>query len=257
MQEARTPRGHLHSEAYCLMSYVEEGKQWGEYLWNSRDGVTPFTVTARNGRTLLTHTNWGADVYAPLYVPQVGQRIFVTTTPELARQHAEEMVTQHWNELRTDERLLAFLQETGKVEAGEVGRDAMIAHFVANFLGDGSQPSVVAVDKAMHEAFRRRVTRFEAMADPEPETEIEAGRVTQLGAAQEEVVRALANALAAAHERFVQTYPGTVEVLDEFMGAHNYHKGVVYAVERTLKLKGGEMRRVAVDTFRLAMEKGR
>lgn len=41
---------HLHKEAFCLMLYrgVESGEE--EWLWNSRDGVTPFIIwSAKDG----------------------------------------------------------------------------------------------------------------------------------------------------------------------------------------------------------------
>jgi hypothetical protein len=59
-----------------------------EWIWNSRDGVTPFVVASRQGFE-STHVDWQRDTYWPDYVPEIGERIFVTTTPERARERAE------------------------------------------------------------------------------------------------------------------------------------------------------------------------
>jgi len=38
-----TPLGHRHVEAFCLMHYACDCGHH-EVIWNSRDGVTPFTA---------------------------------------------------------------------------------------------------------------------------------------------------------------------------------------------------------------------
>jgi len=59
-----------------------------EWIWNSRDGVTPFIVRSRQGLS-SQHVDWKRDRFLPYHVPAVGDRIFVTTTPERAREQAE------------------------------------------------------------------------------------------------------------------------------------------------------------------------
>lgn len=85
-----------HAEAYMLMAYVSDDGETGELFWNSRDGVTPFCVTSRDG-VEMTHTDWNHDVYAPHFRPPPGMRIFVDMDEKLAREAAEERVDAWWD----------------------------------------------------------------------------------------------------------------------------------------------------------------
>lgn len=85
---------HQHAEAFCLMKYRADHRQLEEIVFNSRDGVTPFTITMRDG-TPGTHVDWRGDAYSPDHRPRVGERIFVDLTEErageLTRNNAEQM----------------------------------------------------------------------------------------------------------------------------------------------------------------------
>ena len=71
------------------------------------------------------------------------------------------------------------------------------------------------------------------------------------------VVEALCNRLVAAFERFadeeVEKHPEGLSYLDALMGVHNFHKAIVLDLEH----RTGDrlVRRVAIDTFRRALEK--
>ncbi|SMC32682.1 hypothetical protein SAMN06297251_10169 [Fulvimarina manganoxydans] len=82
-------RRHLavFGEAFCLMKYrepVEGGRV--EWIWNSRDGITPFCVldpeqagrSPREGEKpiLWQHIDWKEDVCVPNWIPAVGSRVF-------------------------------------------------------------------------------------------------------------------------------------------------------------------------------------
>jgi hypothetical protein len=86
---------HRHAEAFRLMRYRADHRQLEEYIWNSRDGVTPFVVTMRDG-TPGTHVDWRGDAYAPDHQPKVGERIFVDLTEERAGQLARENAERVW-----------------------------------------------------------------------------------------------------------------------------------------------------------------
>ena len=60
-----TKHGHVHGEAFMLMTYACEcGHR--ETIWNSRDGVTPFAANCPScGKPSLRHVDWQRDVYAP------------------------------------------------------------------------------------------------------------------------------------------------------------------------------------------------
>jgi len=91
---AQIREGMTHGEAFCLMMYVDEKTGEREWLWNSRDGVTPFIIGSPAGNP-SRHDRWGEDVFVPNFVPPLGMRVFVDMTPErrleLMRRRVEEM----------------------------------------------------------------------------------------------------------------------------------------------------------------------
>lgn len=91
--------GYLHGEAFCLMRYESEDKREVEYVWNGRDGVTPFVIMSRRG-TALRHAAWRRDERIPDFVPQPGSRIFVDLTEDRAREIARKRVAAGWDDPR-------------------------------------------------------------------------------------------------------------------------------------------------------------
>jgi hypothetical protein len=87
---------HKHPEAFCLMRYRADNRQLEEVIFNSRDGVTPFVITMRDG-TPGTHIDWRGDVYAPDHQPKVGDRIFVDLSQERAREIARGNAEHMWD----------------------------------------------------------------------------------------------------------------------------------------------------------------
>lgn len=65
-----------------------------EWIWNSRDGVTPFIVGCQACRGEAQHTDWRLDQYLPNYVPKPHERVFVNFTPEAALEVATRMVAR-------------------------------------------------------------------------------------------------------------------------------------------------------------------
>ncbi len=88
--------GHQHVEAFCLMKYATKDRSEVEWIWNSRDGVTPFGLLSRSGKEML-HVDWHLDQYRPHYKPRNGERIFVDLTPERARELAVKKVEILWD----------------------------------------------------------------------------------------------------------------------------------------------------------------
>lgn len=74
-----------------------------------------------------------------------------------------------------------------------------------------------------------------------------------LAAADPHIVRLFTEELVAAFESFIDDYPGTVDYVDGFMAAHNFHKAIVgHLVNET----GQQMLwEAALETFREAVEK--
>lgn len=79
-----------HAEAFCLMKYVDSAGNV-EFIWNSRDGVTPFCVRSRQGLE-ARHVDWGADQRLPKHKPRSGDRIFRDMTMEDARKEARRRI---------------------------------------------------------------------------------------------------------------------------------------------------------------------
>lgn len=111
-------RRHQHAEAFLIMAYVSEDGRMQELIWNSRDGVTPFMVRSRDGKTMLQHVRMADEVYDPHHVPKPGDRVFVTLTKERARDIAEHRVkdapqlVEPWLDGRTLEEFTAELAES-------------------------------------------------------------------------------------------------------------------------------------------------
>jgi hypothetical protein len=110
-ERPRTPRGHFHAEAFCLMWYACSGKVdykaprapgarlprsagcgHRELYWNSRDGVTPFGTSCPSCGGDLQHTDFNLDRYAPQHKPHHGQRVWVDMTRERAESIARARI---------------------------------------------------------------------------------------------------------------------------------------------------------------------
>lgn len=88
---------YQHKEAFCLMKYASRDGAIVEWLWNSRDGVTPFIIRSVDGSAELYHVDWHLDRCVPGYKPQPGQRIFIDSTPELLQSKVVKYVETFWD----------------------------------------------------------------------------------------------------------------------------------------------------------------
>lgn len=89
--------GHQHAEAFCVMSYRCENCLKVEWLWNSRDGVTPYIIiSACCEKATAPHVNFHRDQYAPGHQPHAGQRVFVDQTPEGYREAWRANIEHNW-----------------------------------------------------------------------------------------------------------------------------------------------------------------
>jgi hypothetical protein len=107
-----------HGEAYHLMEYVHEATGDVEWLWNSRDGVTPFIIRGELGAELV-HKHWNRDVTIPHFVPPVGMRVFIDMTKEALREYKRRFVEKYKEDMlanesfkgKTDEEMVEMLVE--------------------------------------------------------------------------------------------------------------------------------------------------
>lgn len=120
-----------HGEAFCLMQYEADDHSETEVIWNSRDGVTPFVVTLRSGKS-ATHTRWGEDVRCSRSMADaLGVRRFVSHTEATARPAAEAFVEKWWN--HADYPMNRMFRD----------KAAAVEKFAADFIGDGDQPTLI------------------------------------------------------------------------------------------------------------------
>jgi len=74
-----------------------------------------------------------------------------------------------------------------------------------------------------------------------------------LAVADPHIVRLFTEHLIAAFESFINDYPGTVEYVDGFMAAHNFHKAIVGHMVAETGLP--DLWKLALDTFEVAVER--
>ena len=82
--------GHVCPDAFLLMPYTCDLCRAVEWVWNSRDGVTPYIIDCCKCGGRARHRAMRQDRYEPGYRPQRGERFFVDATPEDYRQRAEQ-----------------------------------------------------------------------------------------------------------------------------------------------------------------------
>jgi hypothetical protein len=87
---------YRHAEAFCLMLYRSKDGAVEEWIWNSRDGVTPFSVMSKDKTTELRHVDWHRDQLLVDHAPKIGDRVFVDLTAEASRERAKEFVLKFW-----------------------------------------------------------------------------------------------------------------------------------------------------------------
>jgi hypothetical protein len=120
-----TVRGHQHGEAFCRMKYRCGTCLREEWIWNSRDGVTPFGVDCSspscNGG--MTHVEWHLDVYRPGYLLAEGERYFADGTVDEAqailRRRIDKCKGTEYEVAEEDvPALLASVGSSGEFQAG-------------------------------------------------------------------------------------------------------------------------------------------
>lgn len=125
--------GCKHPEAFCLMKYQTDDGLLTEYLWNSRDGVTPFVIGSPDGLREMKHIDWQQDHYCPGYQPKPGQRIFATRTRERAEALAMGVVERGWD------------HPEYPLSARYDSKEQAAAELLPDFWHDGQAPTVVTV----------------------------------------------------------------------------------------------------------------
>lgn len=85
-------------EGFCLMQYQDQTTGIIEWIWNSRDEITPFVIPSRDGEHEMQHIRWVEDTYCPNWIPRPGDRVFVDATIEACRESRKQYVERYWND---------------------------------------------------------------------------------------------------------------------------------------------------------------
>lgn len=144
---------YQHAEAFAVMLYASKDRKVTEFLWNSRDGVTPFGIRSQDGSVDLLHDAWDYDVCVPDYVPAIGMRVFVDLTREAAQALSVDYVEKYW-EGDMDAKPLPLPGMKGMFPTKEIAIESMIANWLGldrprGLGGEGKpegQPHVITVD---------------------------------------------------------------------------------------------------------------
>jgi hypothetical protein len=132
---------HKTGDSFMLMLYASKDHKIVEYLWNSREGVTPFGILARDDKTTLYHEAWDHDIYCPNYEPPVGMRIFVGLTRQRAKEAARRNVEKWWTTSISGVRF----------QDRHPDKEAAIREFAEHYYsehGEGETPDIIEVDDA-------------------------------------------------------------------------------------------------------------
>lgn len=119
-------------DAFMFMHYKCDACGMTELIWNSRDGVTPFSVHCQCGApgSTMSHVRWGDDWRNPNYkVPDSDRsRVFVSMPKERALEIAKAQVDS---------------AAGTPYEISEAEREVFIERLGANIYGTGETPMLV------------------------------------------------------------------------------------------------------------------
>ena len=96
MNESEKLWGYKNNDAFLLMNYRCEKCGQLEIIWNSRDGVTPFTAKCQKCDGWISHILWECDKRTPEYKPKIGSRIFINLTEGRYNQKKKEYIDNNW-----------------------------------------------------------------------------------------------------------------------------------------------------------------
>jgi len=149
-------KGYNHVEAFCLMRYQDKVTKEIKVIWNSRDGVTPFGVTSKDGNESF-HVEWEQDRCVPDHVPEVGSNIFIDLTRKKYLEYQREVVERYWED---DENSIQSSPQYKGMTKEEV---AIL--FTANGWQEG-MPDTVEVTPEMHAEFKESEALRKAKLSP-------------------------------------------------------------------------------------------
>ncbi|HZG00741.1 MAG TPA: hypothetical protein VEY71_07050 [Chitinophagales bacterium] len=101
-KDLATQSSYKHAEAFCWMYYANKELTFGRWIFNSRDGVTPF-ITFIDGVEVV-HTAFRHDLRVPQYQPREGDLVWRDTTVQEAVEFMERQLTRSplYNEMNAE-----------------------------------------------------------------------------------------------------------------------------------------------------------
>lgn len=81
-------------DAFRLMEYRCNTCNRSEFIWNGRNGVSPFGVSCRSCGNSATHIHFERDQFRPDFIPSKGMRYFTDFTKERALEVAKQKIEQ-------------------------------------------------------------------------------------------------------------------------------------------------------------------
>lgn len=111
-----------HPEAFCVMKYKCEKCLSIEMIWNSRDGVTPFTIMCKCGGC-MEHVEWKNDIKI--------SRVFIS----ISTKEAEEIAVKRVDSIAKNQGVTHSKEE----------RLNLIENVAKDIYGEGRTPTSVKV----------------------------------------------------------------------------------------------------------------
>ena len=164
------PDGYAHGEAFMHMKYRTDDGRVVEEVWNSRDGVTPFVISIEGRQA--THIDWQRDRRDPLYIPSVGERIFITLCRKRMEDLAWKKVDLFWDHPE--------YPMSGRFASKQEAFDLLMTDLTTPHIPQSiieSQgidmetyehdpgPDLVVVDDSLHKFFTDRVEAYEKFGE--------------------------------------------------------------------------------------------
>lgn len=174
----REPFKARFSEAFALMKYVNRATGRVEWIWNSRDGVSPFgvddplapaeAVEAHAKRLeaddyspvtdidpkIMTHTDWHEDVFVPNFIPTDGNRIFMSWSE-----------APEYHRAAVGVRFVAYV-ESHREAMGDEQAEKMLAGEAYGYEPDS--PTLVIVSKGLEAEFHALASTNPFVPPPAP-----------------------------------------------------------------------------------------
>lgn len=103
-------RDYAHAEAFCLMHYKCKKCGLLEPIWNSRDGVAPFTMSCGSCSGESVHDMNAHPMIISVDLPETATRVFVNCTKE----DAADFANRWYESLKTEPKFQVLIRQHGR-----------------------------------------------------------------------------------------------------------------------------------------------